>query len=278
MRMRVALWILCCVLEVCSLRAQKMPSDYFEEAEQFADSNNYTKSAELFQYIVAHFPKSKLYANPFYNTGYCLFMDKRYDGAAGFFKRILNSNFNEYEKTGGDIMDDPYANYRHRACEILTEIYVTKEKYDTALYYFSLADTAYPYLHFCGNEYAENDVYKALKYAGLYTKLDKRDKAIEMLLPAVFVELADNTAVIKELKRLLKRRKGLEDELDRAMGAMYPKVIKGGEKSYTYYYFRFLNAEIAVPDSYEDDETKFDRRESVKKIKESAFYRMIKTL
>src|ERR1017187_3420282 len=138
---------------------QKMPIDYFDEGINYNNAKDYKKAIESFKYIVRNYPKDPLYPRAFYNVGYISLIDKQYDSAIFYFKAILVSNFNEKEALGGDIMADPYTNYRHHASELISDIYYNKEMYDSSLYYFSLSDTLYPYMHFCGNEYAENDVH-----------------------------------------------------------------------------------------------------------------------
>jgi len=261
-----------------NLFAQKMPSDYFDEGEKYVEANDYKNAVTSFQYIIKHYPKNSLYPKAYYNTGYCYFMNNQFDSATVIFKSILTSNFNEKENSGGGLMDDPYTNYRHRASEILSDIYYNKKMYDTALHYFALSDTLYPYLHFCGNEYAANDVHTALRYSDLYQKLDNKDKAIESLLPAVFVTLANNSKVISELKTLLKKKKKLKSQLDDALDKMYSKTIQRDTYKYTRYYFKFLNAEIAVPNGYEDEKKKFNKDEAIAEIKKTEFYKMIKNL
>ncbi|OFY83544.1 MAG: hypothetical protein A3F72_13045 [Bacteroidetes bacterium RIFCSPLOWO2_12_FULL_35_15] len=261
-----------------NLFGQKMPSDYFDEGEKFSEAKDYKNALTSFKYIVKHYPKNTLFPKAFYNTGYLYFMDNQYDSSIVVFKSILTSNFNEKENAGGGIMDDPYTNYRHRASEILSDIYYNKKMYDTALHYFALSDTLYPYLHFCGNEYAANDIHTALTYSDLYHKLDNKDKAIECLLPAVFVTLANNSKIISELKTLLKKKKNLKRQLDNALDSIYSKTIQRDTYSYTRYYFKFLNAEIAVPSGYEDEKKKFDKDEAINDIKKTEFYKMIKNL
>ena len=248
---------------------QKMPSDYFNEAYEYFEEEEFDKALKGFQYIVDNHPRNELYPRAFYNIGYIHFIQKNYDKAIPVFKAIIESNFNEKENLGGGIMADPYTNYKNRASRILSTIYYDKEMFDTALHYLTLSDTAYPYLHFCGNEYAENDVYMALRYADIYQKLKQPDKAVEKLLPTVFTYLADNSEVIAELKKLLKNKKGLKKELDNALTKIYSKEIVGEKYTYTRYYFKFLNVEIAIP---------YDKTVAAKYIKQTAFYKMIKQL
>ena len=255
-----------------------MPSDYFDEGEKYVEANDNKNALASFQFIVKHYPKSTLYPKAFYNVGYIYFMDKQYDSSIVIFKSILISNFNEKENLGGGIMDDPYTNYRHRTSEILSDIYYNKKMFDTALHYFALSDTLYPYLHFCGNEYAENNIYTALTYSDLYQKLDNNDKAIESLLPAVFITLANNSKVLSELKSLLKKKKNLKKDLDLSLTNIYSKTIQREDYSYQILYFKFLNVEIAVPKGYEDEKKKFDKDEAITDIKKTDFYKMIKKL
>jgi tetratricopeptide (TPR) repeat protein len=258
-----------------NLFGQKMPSDFFAEGERYIDAKDYKRALVSFQYIVQHHPLNTLYPKAYYNVGYCYFRDNQSDSAIVVFKSILTGNFNEQEPTGGGIMDDPYANYRHRASGILSSIYYDKKMYDTALYYFSLSDTVYPYLHFCGNEYAESDVYTALGYADLYEKLGNKDKAVECLLSAIFITLADNYKVISELKRLLAGKKNLKKELDDALDKIYSTTVHRDTYSYNQYCFKFLQVEIPIPKSYEYEDETFNKNETVALIKKSSFYKMI---
>jgi tetratricopeptide (TPR) repeat protein len=257
---------------------QKMPSDYFEEACKFFEDEKFDEALKCYQYIVDNHKKNELFPRAFYNIGYIYFIQKKYDKAIPIFEEILKSNFNEKENLGGGIMADPYTNYRHRASKILSEIYYAKKKYDTALYYIALSDTTYPYSHFCAYEYAANDVNTALRYADIYQKLNQPEKAIEKLLPTVFITFVDNSKVIEELKKLLSDKKGLKEVLDNSLRKIYSKKIDRQSYSYTRYYFKFLNVEIAVPDSYENDKMKFDKDNAIKKIKQTNFYKMIEQL
>lgn len=257
---------------------QKMPSDYFEDANNYFKEENFNEALKGYQYIVDNHTNNELYPKAFYNVAYIYFIQKKYDNSIPLFKEILESNFNEKENLGGGIMADPYTNYRHKASKILSEIYYSKERYDTALYYFALSDTTYPYLHFCGNGYASEFIYKALRYADIFQKLKQPEKAIEKLLPAIFITLANNSKVIEELKKLFANKTGLKQELDNSLNKMYPKKTQGENNSYMRYYFNFLNVEISVPGSYENENKKFDKENAIKEIKQTDFYKMIEQL
>lgn len=260
--------------------AQKMPEDYFNEAFDFYTAQDYHKALQNFMYIVNNHPRNELYPRAFYNTGELYYLQQNYDKAIEVFQAIIESDFNEKEASGGGIMDDPYTNYRHRACVFASTIYFEKEDYEQALYYLELGDTTYPYLHFCGNEYAANDVHTALRFAEIYEKLNKPDEAIAKLLPEVFVTLANNSKIIAELSRLLKDKKGLKQELDKALNAMYTKTEVTERHTYIRYYFTFLGAEIYVPGStsYKEENEVFDKKNGIKEIKQTEFYQMISKL
>lgn len=275
--MKVALSLLilfCC----CSAYAQKMPSDYFDEASQSYENKDLEKALADFQYIVDHHPKNELYPRAFYNVGYIYYSQKKFKNAIPVFNAIVNGNFDERERVGGDIMSNPYANYRHKASELLSDIYYEENMYDSALYYFALADTANPYIHFCGNEYAANNVHTALRYADIYQKLEQPEHAVKKLLAAVFIELADNSAVIDELQRLLGNKQGIKATLDESLRNIYPKKLKSGNYSYTQYYITFLDAEIPVPESAVKDEEELDKEKAVETIKLTEFYKMVEKL
>lgn len=261
-----------------SVFAQKMPSDYFEEASKHFENDDYDQALAGYQYIVDHCRKSELYPKAYYNIGFIYYTQRAFEKAEPIFKAILESNFNEKENSGGGVMEDPYTNYKHRASEFLSAIYYDKKMYDVALEYFTLSDTVYPYLHFCGNEYALNDIHTALRYADIYQKLNQPDKAIEALLPTVFITLADNSKVIGELRTLLLNKKNLKKELEQSLSKIYSKKINDDNNSFTSYYFKFLGAEIAVPYSYEDDSSKSDKEKAIKEIKQTDFYKMISKL
>ncbi len=267
------------LLVAAALQAQKMPDDYFEEGLAFSEKKEYTSAASSFRYIVEHYPKSEVYPMAFYNLGYVYYLNNQPDSALPVFRAILYSDFNEKQELGGDIMSNPYANYRHQASQLMSTIYYDRNQLDSCLHYFALSDTVYPFIHFCGNAYAEQAIGTALRYADIYEKMGKPQEAIKALLPQVFDSgLADNKEVLVRLERLLKTQKikKPKQQLDDALTKMYPKTFhRDSTSSYTYHYFTFLGAEIQVPGSYESGKRKFDRDESMDRIKKSEFYKMI---
>ena len=259
--------------------SQKMPSDYFDEGFDYLENEEPQKALESFQYIVDNHPKNELYPRAFYNLGYIYYQEKEYDKSIKLFKTILTGNFNETEVLGGDIMADPYANYRHRASLLLYNIYFQTEQYDSSLYYLGQSDSVYKYMHFCGNAYAQQGISQAMQYAALYEKMDEVDKAIQILLPHVFVSLADNKGLLEDLKKLLHQEPHyyrLEKDLERALYRMKSVHETNGEYEYTRYYFTFKKVEIRIPSNFIDDD--FNKTATVNKIKQTNFYKMVKSL
>jgi tetratricopeptide (TPR) repeat protein len=255
--------------------SQKMASDYFKEADTYFEQQNYGKALEGFQYIVEHYPQNELYDQSYFNVGHIYYLQKNQRKAIPFLKTMLDDHFIEARKNGSNSRADIYAHYRHAASEMLSELYYQDKKYDLALHYLALSDTTYPYRHFCGNAYAVNDVSTALRYSAIYQKLGKADKAIEKLLPTVFITLSDNSEVMQELKKLLAGKKELKQQLEEALKQIYPKTSGSGYRSY---YFLFLNVEIEVPANYEDDEQTIDTVKTMEAIKQSPFYNMLAQL
>lgn len=206
--------------------AQKKPADYFEEANNYYDAGQYDKALKGYQYFVKHFPKDQGYPRALYNVAHCQFLLKQYGKCVKTCRKLMAVEADEKDPLGWGIMADPYANYRHRGADMAYECYAIQQQWDSALRYLALSDTVYPYIHFCGNAYAANDVSNALRYAEIYEHMGQPDKALEKLLKTVFLDgLADVSKVIAEIRKLLSGREGLLQELDKAMDAMYEKKL-----------------------------------------------------
>ena len=271
--------------------AQKKPADYFEEANSYYDAGQYDKALKGYQYFVKHFPKDQGYPRALYHVAHCQFLLKQYGKCVKTCRKLMAVEADEKDPLGWGIMADPYANYRHRGADMAYECYSIQQQWDSALRYLALSDTVYPYIHFCGNAYAANDVSNALRYAEIYEHMGQPDKALEKLLKTVFLDgLADVSKVIAEIRMLLSGREGLLQELDKAMDAMYEKKFEYVDKegqihTYTHHYISFLNVEIEVPEDYMyyyfiPDRVKsgFVKEECISYIKQTSFYKMIAAL
>ncbi|MFZ5554093.1 MAG: tetratricopeptide repeat protein [Bacteroidota bacterium] len=260
---------------------QKMPSDYFEEGVNYWENENIDEALASFKYIVAYHPRNELFPRAFYNIGIIYFREKQYDSATTIFKTILINNFNETEARGGDIMSDPYMNYKYWSANLLHQIYYDKQMYDSSLYYLSLSDTAYPYLHFCGNEYSSYTVQLAKNYSDLYEKLGDLSSARKALLKEIFITEPYNIVIIDALKYLYQKETSTEKaivELDKSLKNIYSKKERRENNEYISYYFRFQGSEIKIPDHFYYYDDHFNKTEVIKKIKDTDFYKMIRDL
>ena len=254
---------------------QKMPSDYFEEAGKSFMEGQMDEALSGYLYIVENHPRNELYPRALYNVAYIYSVQKEYKKSIDYYTLLMHGGQDEFEPLGGDIMSDPYANYRHRAADQISVCYYELQQYDSALYYLALSDTTYPYLSDCGNAYAENDIRTALRYADIYKRLGQPDKAIEKLLPEVFDSyLADNSKIISELDLLLLVKSKLLKKLDKAIEHVYQKTFTGEYCDYQRYCIQWLGVEIVFPQrlSYED---KYNKENVMKWMRESQFYMMV---
>lgn len=259
--------------------AQKMPSDYLAEGNEFFEKQEYDKALKRFSYIVKNHTKNEIYPRAYYNLGVAYYNLKKADSSAIIFRHILQSNFNEKENLGGSIMDDPFTNYRHRASSILSDIHFEKGNYDSALYYLALSDTAYPYLHFCGNEYASNGVYKTVKYAEIYDKLGNTKKATELLLKQTFIyaDLASTQPVVSKLKEIFERqsarkRKKLVTKFNEALNDIRVIETRVRESIIKTSVFTFMGVEIEIWQSFDSDE---EKNEIITEARQSLIYQML---
>jgi hypothetical protein len=72
-------------------------------------------------------------------------------------------------------------------------------------------------------------------------------------------------------------KSNLKSKLDESLKKIYSKKIQQSENSYSRYYFRFLDTEITIPESYEGGKEKFDKQKAVNEIMLTDFYKMVAT-
>jgi tetratricopeptide (TPR) repeat protein len=248
--------------------SQKIPQDYFDEGIAFSETEEYDKSIASFKYIVEHYPEDKLYPMALYNTAYLYLLIEEYSNAIPVYEKILASNLKEDDLIGGGIMDNPYANYKYKACRDLCYIYRKTEDYVNALKYLEVSDTTYPYLHFCANEGCGNEFSLAISYAEIYDKTGRKDEGLKKLVTYAFREDKD---VLDTLQSLISGKKELKKELDAAIAGLYHDERNGIK----YYYIKFLDTEIYVGDEYREH---LDPKSAAEKLRASTFYKMVEKL
>ncbi|MBI5857393.1 MAG: hypothetical protein HZB42_07055 [Sphingobacteriales bacterium] len=192
----------------CSLLFSQKPEELFEKASDYYHDEEYDSALLIYQKI---YKKGKgdlsLIAKSYYNMGHIFYVKEDYKKAKEIFLAIMDADYDEMDKggRGEGIMGEPYALYKNNSCKILAEMSLKEKEYSKALEYTELFDKVYPYKHFCGNEYAANDIYVAYTYARCYEGLGRRDEAIAVLLPlSMYNGLAGNSYLVDFADSLIK--------------------------------------------------------------------------
>jgi hypothetical protein len=259
--MRKIIWLVCLISLVLAAEGQsqseKKIGKLFMKAQQQIEDSLCAEAIETYKQILKMTTdQSTAFSKATYNTGYTYMLLKNDDAAKEIFLDILNGDFNEMDKGGRGfgIMAEPYALYKHNSCENLASIEMRNGDYQAALTYIEMFDKEYPYRHFCGNEMAAFENYKAVMYAKAWCGLKDTLKAIHYLLPYVFYNgLASNRQVVDNIVQLLTAKYSkafLASELKKAIENLSSKVIHEGNYRHTVYTIAFLGTGIEVPYEY----------------------------
>lgn len=237
---------------------------------------------EQFLKIIEEYPNSKVYHKSLYNLAYISSLEDDEDNEIKYLKMILESNANDKENSGrSGIMSNPYANFKNHASKRLTAIYLAKGEFKTALN-FKQINEKYPLQHFCGNAFAEDEIYSAIQYAEIFIGLGEPQKALSYLLPNIFNNgLADNSDLVELTAKTLKdnyKLASLIKDFKNSIDNIYSRVEKQNQNTWTNYYIKYLDTEIEIPiweiGYYETDSEKM-KSECEKIISESEFYRTL---
>ena len=209
------------------------------------------KALEYYQELIDSFPKSKLLFRTLNNKGFIeLALDNKVE-AKKTFQKILDSKTDDKEKggIGSGIMAEPYANYKNRASKILAKISIKDSNYSEAIKYLDLTKN-YPYRHFCGNEYAADEIYMSELYAKSYLGINDTQKALKILLPNILENgLADNSDLVDlAYKTLLKdyQKDELKVKFEQAFKSYQTEKIKSKKEEYEKYYITFFDTKIEL--------------------------------
>lgn len=239
------------------------------------------KALEYYQELIDSFPKSKLLFRTLNNKGFIeLALDNKVE-AKKTFQKILDSKADDKEKggIGSGIMAEPYANYKNRASKILAEISIKDSNYSEAIKYLDLTKN-YPYRHFCGNEYAADEIYMSELYAKSYLGINDKQKALKILLPNILENgLADNSDLVDlAYKTLLKdyQKDELKVKFEQAFKSYQTEKIKSKKEEYDKYYITFFDTKIEL-NSWRLDYLKPEEKQAeVHNIyKNSRFYKLL---
>ena len=231
----------------------------FEYASKLYERENYDSALYLFAAIYNKgIGNPALIAKSYYNIGIIYLEKKDTVNARRIFKDIIYSNFDDMDRggTGSGLMAEPYALYKNNSCKILTMMALQEKDFVNALSYTEMADKDFPYIHFCGNEYAANDIYMASMYARCYEGLGNKERAIETLLPHCIENgLANNSRLVDQLCILLKEKyskEAIKQQIESAISGMYIKQKKLRDYVDSSYYTKIFNTELEL-DVYSSD-------------------------
>lgn len=264
---------------------EKMIDDLFYDAEKHIDDSSLNEAIATYKQITKIAKKkSSDYARAVYNTGYTYYLQHNDSAAEQVFLQILGSNFNEMDEggKGSGLMQDPYALYKHNACQQLAEIEFSRNNYAKALQYIKTFHRVYPYRHFCGNELTASRIYTAEMYSRAYEGMKDTTSAINVLLPEAFeTGLAPNASLVNRVVGLLKakyEKQFLVAQLNTAIDKLEEKTVKGKRDSYETYLLNFMEVSIPVwgdmmwGDEYQN-KPELEKRKIF--VKNSLLYKMI---
>lgn len=240
------------------------------------------KVIENYEELIREFPKSNLVFRALNNKGFAELQLEDYNKAKETFLKILNSKANDNEKggVGSGLMGEPYANYKNRASKMLANLELKSNHYQEALNYLD-ETKKYPYRHFCGNEYAADEIFMAEMYSKCYLGLGQYEKAYDILLPNIIENgLASNLDLVNTtFNALLKtyKKEELKTQLENSFKNVTAVKETRYKNEYTFFYINFLNRKIELS-SWKLDEmlTESEKTKVLNEIlKESEFYKLL---
>jgi hypothetical protein len=239
------------------------------------------KALGFYNELLDSFPKSKLRFRALNNKGFIeLSLDDTAEAKTTFLA-ILNSVANDKEKggVGSGLMGEPYANYKNRAAKMLAHIGIQTNNWNEALEYLDLT-RKFPYRHFCGNEYAADEIYMAELYAQCYLGLRDYRKAYNVLLPNILENgLADNSNLVDTAYAALLKTHNKDDLrrlFDIALQDVKTEKIKQGKNEYERQYITFLDTKIEINSWRYDFTNPYGRDKAIAEIqKHSKFYKLL---
>ncbi len=241
----------------------------------------YDFALEQFEKVIEEYPNSKLYHKSLYNLAHINALMDYEEGEIKYLKMMLSSNANDKESSGrSGIMSNPYANFKNEASNRLTELYIKKGDYTTALTYKKLNEK-YPLQHFCGNAFAADELYSAKQYAKIYLGMGEKEKALDYLLPHIFDNgLASNSSLVDLTVEILKKnfdQSFTKADFEKSISDIHSKTEKRRGEEWTNYYINYFDTEIEVPSwtlSFDADNEK-TKAELEKVIRASEFYKKL---
>ena len=188
---------------VSSVAQAKEEKIVFEYAVDLFQNAKHQEAADSFKKFMADFPKSRLKGRAHFNLALSFRALGDTARAKATFHEILEMNYNEKDENS---LMEPYTLYKHHSCRMLALIALNEHDYTAAERYIEMFDKKFPYQHFCGNEWAAYNMFKAVMLARVYTGTNRFEKALQALVPYTFSDaLASNQEVLEELEVILRR-------------------------------------------------------------------------
>lgn len=236
---------------------------------------------EQFEKIIEEYPNSKFYHKSLYNLAHISSKMEYEEDEIKYLKMILNSEANDTENSGrSGLMANPYANFKNEASNRLTEIYISKNDYKTALDYKKINEK-YPLQHFCGNAYAEDEINNIKQYAEIYIGQGQNKKALKTLLPHIFNNgLASNSDLVELTIKTLGNNYELataKSNFETSIRNSYSKIEKKNGNEWTSYFIKYYDTEIEIPSwnlGFETDDEKL-KSELKTFVEKSEFYKKL---
>ncbi len=201
-----------------ALNQSKEEQVVFDYAGSLYEEEKYAEAAQRFAKFMTDFPKSPIKPRAHFNLAISYLALDDLERAKATFEEILNESYDD--RDANDLME-PYTLYKHHSCRHLAMIALRQKNYDDAEKFIGMFDKKYPYQHFCGNEWAAYDNYKAVMLAKVYANTGRAQKAMETLVPYMFYNgLASNQNVINAMIEVLEQHFNQDEVRARLMQAL----------------------------------------------------------
>jgi len=232
-------------------------SSLFDKGYQLCEDSMFDEAIKVYEDIMDRADEgSTEYGKAMYNSGYAYLAEGKTKEARKTFLDILDADYDEMDRggRGSGLMGEPYALYKHNACENLAAMELNAGHFRSAFEYIRMFDKVFPYHHFCGNEWEAYYIYKAEMYAKAYCGMDDTTTALIYLFPHIFnTGLASNEQLLQFTVSILLQqydRSVLLDEFKTAVENMSFKKSSGAKYASDHYTINFLNLRIDVPEGY----------------------------
>lgn len=235
----------------------------FEYAVDLFQNEKHQEAANSFKKFMADFPKSRLKGRAHFNLALSFRALGDTARAKVTFHEILQMGYNEKDENS---LMEPYTLYKHHSCRMLALMALDEHDYTAAERYIEMFDKKFPYQHFCGNEWAAYDMFKAVLLAKVYTGTNRFEKAVKTLVPYTFSDaLASNEKVLEELEVIV-RREYTKPEIKAELINAIESLQVTQKKDRTIATITLFKTNVEVEDYFLEKETNESAVEHYKKL------------